>query len=435
MRTTRAFAAALVALAVALPATAMPPDAARAWREDLRFMAQEMARLHKNLYHAVSREVFANRVAALDARIPALERHEVIVEMARIVAAVGDGHTNIYPTRDSRIGFHTLPVAFTFFGDDLYVRAAPDAQRSLVGARVVRIGDRDVAGAYAAVKTMIGRDNEQGARYWAPYLLAMPEVLHALRITPTPDAAALTLATPRGEESVVLRPFAPVEIMSGDTATLFNRREGWVDARDLSGRPDPLWLRGARDEFHFEHVGTLLYVQINKVGDKAGETLAQFAERVRREIAATRPEKVAIDLRLNRGGDNTLVVPLVRALVQSPSVDRKGRLFAIVGPATFSAAQGLADALEKYTNVTFVGEPTGSKGSAYGDSRKIVLPDSGITVRVSIYYWQDWHPADTRDATVPEIAAPLTFEAYRDNVDPALAAIERAPAPARVPGE
>ena len=63
-------------------------------------------------------------VAALDAKIPSLERHEVIVEMARIVAAVGDGHTNIYPTRDPKIGFHTLPVAFTFFGDELYVRAA-----------------------------------------------------------------------------------------------------------------------------------------------------------------------------------------------------------------------------------------------------------------------------------------------------------------------
>src|SRR5207245_4358593 len=68
-----------------------------------------------------------------------LERHEVIVEMAKIVAAVGDGHTNIYPTRDPKIGFHTLPVAFTFFGEELYVRAAHESQRSLVGARVLRI--------------------------------------------------------------------------------------------------------------------------------------------------------------------------------------------------------------------------------------------------------------------------------------------------------
>jgi hypothetical protein len=383
-----------------------------------------MERTHKNLYHTTSLEKFAAMVAALNAKIPSLQRHEVIVEMAKIVAAVGDGHTNIYPTRDPKIGFHTLPVTFTFFSDELYVRAAHDSQRPLVGAKVLRLGDRDIGDAYAAVKSMIGRDNEQAARYWAQYLLAMPEVLHALHITKTLDDVPLTLATSRGEERVVLHPFAPVEIMSGDTATLFNRRGGWTDVRDLSGRPDPLWLRRASDAFHFEQAGTLLYVQINRVGDKEDETLAHFARRLHDEIAATKPDKVAIDLRLNRGGDGTLIIPVIRALIQSESIDREGHLFAIIGPATFSAAQMLADALEKYTNVTFVGEPTGSKGNTYGDSRKIILPNSGITVRTSIYYWQDWHPMDDREATVPQIPAPLTFDAYRNNIDPALEAIE-----------
>jgi hypothetical protein len=402
----------------------MDSDEARAWREDLRFMAQEMERTHKNLYHTTSREKFAAMVAALNAKIPSLQRHEVIVEMAKIAAAVGDGHTNIYPTRDPKIGFHTLPVTFTFFGDELYVRAAHDSQRPLVGAKVLRLGDRDTGDAYAAVKSMIGCDNEQGARYWAQYLLAMPEVLHALHITKALDEVPLALATSRGEERVVLHPFAPVEIMSGDTATLFNRRDGWTDIRDLSGRPDSLWLRRMSDAFHFEPAGTLLYVQINRVGDKEDETLAHFAKRLHDEIAVTKPDKVAIDLRLNRGGDATLIIPLIRALIQSESIDREGHLFAIIGPATFSAAQMLADALEKYTNVIFVGEPTGSKGNTYGDSRKITLPNSGITVRTSIYYWQDWHPMDDREATVPQILAPLTFDAYRNNIDPALKAIE-----------
>lgn len=420
---------AAAALLLAFSASAMPPDEARLWREDLRFMAREMERTHKNLHHAVSRDDFAKMVAALDASIPSLSRHEVIVEMAKIVAAVGDGHTNIYPTRDPKIGFHALPVAFTFFGDDLYVRAVHESKRPLVGTRVLRIGDHDVDDAYAAVKTMIGRDNEQGARYWAPYLLAMPEVLHALRITRTPDDVRLTLATSRGEETVVLHPFAPVEIMTGDTATLFDRREGWIDLRDLSGSPEALWLRGSGDAFHFQHVGGLLYVQVNKVGNRADETFAHFAQRVRDEIASTKPEKVAIDLRLNRGGDGTLVVPFIRALIQSESIDRRGRLYAIIGPATFSAAQMFANALERYTNVTFVGEPTGSKGNAYGDSRRIILPNSGVAVRASIYYWQEWHPLDNRDATSPQVPAPLTIDAYRKNLDPALEAIERATAP------
>jgi hypothetical protein len=415
-------ATALAVVFLVSSASAMPPDEARAWRDDLRFMATQMERTHKNLYHTISREEFAAMVKALDAKIPSLERHEAIVEMARIVAAAGDGHTNIYPTRDPKIAFHTLPVAFTFFGDGLYIRAAHESERPLVGAKVVRIGDSDVSHAYEAVETMIGHENEHGAHYWAQYLLAMPEVLHALRITGTINDVPLTLATTRGEEHVVLHPFAPVEIMSGDTATLFNRRDGRIDARGLS---DPLWLRRTGDAFHFEHVGSLLYVQINKVGDKPDETLAHFAQRLHDEISTTKPEKVAIDLRLNRGGDGQLITPVIRSLIQSEGIDRKGRLFAIIGPATFSAAQMFADALEKYTSVTFVGEPTGSKGNAYGDSRTIILPNSGITVRVAIYYWQDWHPLDKRYATLPGIPAPLTFNDYVNNIDPALQAIEQ----------
>src|SRR6185503_8244821 len=107
--------------------------------------------------------------------------------------------------------------------------------------------------------------------------------------------------------------------------------------------------------------------RINTVQNAPGETLAQFASRLKAEIAATRPAKLAIDLRQNRGGDGTLIPPLIRAIIQSESIDQRGRLFVLIGPATFSAAQMLTDAFETYTKATFVGEPSGSKGNAYGD--------------------------------------------------------------------
>jgi hypothetical protein len=44
-----------------------------------------------------------------------------------------------------------------------------------------------------------------------------------------------------------------------------------------NGRPDPLWLRDTADVFHFEHVGDVLYVQINQVKDDNSETFAHFA--------------------------------------------------------------------------------------------------------------------------------------------------------------
>ena len=48
------------------------------------------------------------------------------------------------------------------------------------------------------------------------------------------------------------------------------------------------------------------------------------------------------------------------------------------------------------------------------------MPNSGITVRTSVYYWQDWHPLDTREWTAPHLTAELSSEEYRANVDPAI---------------
>src|SRR5919109_3466849 len=106
----------------------------QAWREDLRYMATQMEARHRNLYHTVSKVRFDSAVEGLDRRIPTLARHQIIVELARIVALVGDGLTNISPTRDPKIGFRALPVRLYFFKDGLYIRAADRAHTGLAGA-------------------------------------------------------------------------------------------------------------------------------------------------------------------------------------------------------------------------------------------------------------------------------------------------------------
>ncbi len=53
-----------------------------------------------------------------------------------------------------------------------------------------------------------------------------------------------------------------------------------------------------------------------------------------------------------------------------------------------------------------------SRGNHFGDSRKILLPHLGVTVRASTLYWQYWDPRDDRPWIAPQVAAPLTFDAY-----------------------
>jgi hypothetical protein len=377
-------------VAVPRPAHLDSSDAV-SWREDIRFMAREMEARHRNLYHTVSRAGFDSAVTRLHRRVPALARHELIVELAKIAALVQDGHTNVAPTRDPQIGFTTLPIKLYFFKDGLFVRAAHQSQAKLAGSRVVRIGGMTPGQAYAKVRELVGRDNEMDARFFAPFLLAMPEILHALRITRSPDEATFVLQLGGKRRTVTLRPLGPAPMMPPDTDVSWWPDSAWADMRS-SGSPPPLWLReNPKTRYWLEHLPAerLVYAQYNQVANKDDETIAQFADRLRALVDSAPNTRLVLDLRLNRGGNGALNRPLLLSLIKSRNLEGRGRLFVLIGRSTFSAAQFLVNDLEQYTDAVFVGEPTGGKANSYGDSRKIILPHGRITVRVSTLWWQE----------------------------------------------
>lgn len=405
------------------------------WREDLSYMAGQMPQFHNNLFHTMSRAQFDDAVKKLYDRIPSLARHQIIVEMARIVAMVSDGHTNIYPTRDPKIAFRTYPLKMYFFKEGLYVRAAAaGGSAQMVGARVVKIGKASVEEAYRAVREIIGRDNEMDAKFFAPHLLVMPEVLHALGLIDDMENAEFTIEMGDGGQQKVieLKPFGAADMMAGDTDKSWIPKTGWTDARGRGSSssgdaqsPTPLWLKDPENKFWYEYLADsrTVYVQFNEVGNKTDETLANFSKRLFDFVDANPVDRLVLDVRLNRGGNGEFNRPLLLGIIKNNKINQKGKLFTIIGRSTFSAAQFLVNDLEKYTNTLFVGEPSGSKGNSYGDSRRITLPNSGITVRVSVYYWQAWSPWDTRFWTAPHLTAELTSEDYRLNNDPAMKTI------------
>jgi hypothetical protein len=80
--------------------------------------------------------------------------------------------------------------------------------------------------------------------------------------------------------------------------------------------------------------------------------------------------------------------------------------------------------LERWTPATFVGEPTGDPPNGYGDPKRTVLPNSGLTVQVSTLYWQVSNPKDKRDVTAPLIPAAPTIASVRADRDVALDAVQ-----------
>jgi hypothetical protein len=395
----------------------------RLWRADLEFLRREMPKNHANLFHAMTPAEFDGALAAISSRLPTLARHQAIVELMRLDALVQDGHSNLSPWRDTVVAFHTLPIVFYRFGDGYFVRSATPQHASLLGARVTAIAGVPIDSAEALVTPLIGRDNAMAVRQYAPSLLRMPEVLHAVGLARDPARAELTLEQRGRKRTVTLAAAGLFPNYSGDADKSWNAQDGWVDARD--GTPSPLWLSRTRDTYWYAFVPEVraLYVQLNEIQQRS-EPFEAFFARAFAAADSAGADRLVLDLRLNGGGNGYFNVPIVRAIVRS-RFDEAGKLFVVTNRRTFSAAQMLIDALERWSHPIFVGEPSASRGNAYGDSRRLRLPNAQVTVRVSTLYWQDWDPRDTRPWIAPDVAAPLTFEAYRAGRDPALEAIAR----------
>ena len=408
------------------PASILPRLSADQWREDLRFMAAELERRHANPFHTVSRERFAAAVADLDARIPLLERNEIIVGMMRLAAMVGDGHTRVDPRKDARFGFPSLPLKLYLFEDGIYIRAAAPPHAALVGARIEAVGGVPIDEAIRRVSELASRDNAIGPLLYAPLYLNMPDILHALGLSRRRDSAELRLRR-GGRTWTAMVPAGEVEPpWPPDTDVSLITPKGWVDSRTTT-RP-PLWLQAPLDYHRMIELPErrALYVQINMVAGIAGQTLDQFAQSIGERAGRLNPTSVVLDLRLNQGGNGNLRQRLVRELIKIEDADT--RLFVLTGRGTFSASQFILDDLDRLTDAVFIGEPASSKPTSYGDAYRMPLPNSGIQMRSSIVYWKEGQ--NHAPWTWIDLAAPLRFADYAAGRDPALeAALSYAPPP------
>ena len=141
-----------------------------------------------------------------------------------------------------------------------------------------------------------------------------------------------------------------------------------------------------------------------------------------------RKEALIVDVRANGGGNNTTFGPLIQAL-QSPSINRPGVLFGLIGRHTFSAAGNFVTVLQRDTRAILVGEPTGGAPNQYGDARNVALPHHpGILVRIATRYHSFGGPNDKRLTHEPQLSVPLRARDYFAGQDPVLrAALEYQP--------
>lgn len=330
------------------------------------------------------------------------------MEMARIVALFGNGHTELQLFSGPN-AFSRLPIRLYRFEDTLRVLVADGGYRDLLGARVVRFGHMPAADALRAIEPYLARDNAMEFMHQAPTTLASPEVLHALGATAWKDNAAIAFALEDGRE--VTRVLPAVRRLTAPVSRLAGLPRSWTAA-------DPrrtYWFQVRED------LG-LAYLRIDASANVDGEPpIATVIGDFFRAVDSTRPPVLVVDIRNNTGGNNYRNVPLIEGIRARPAYHTHGSLYVITGRATFSAGTQLGHGLLQVANPVFVGERSRGDPRHSGNRESFTLPFSGFLVD---YSEQHEVVGQGESPYLPlALQAPPTFEAMIQGRDPAMDAI------------
>jgi C-terminal processing protease CtpA/Prc len=157
-----------------------------------------------------------------------------------------------------------------------------------------------------------------------------------------------------------------------------------------------------------------------KYGDKEkAKTMPSFGD-FRKKIISTINNvplnKMVFDMRFNSGGSSPQGTDLIHELMLKEKINKKGKLFVVVGRSTFSSAIINAMDFKSKTRAILVGEETGGKPNHFGEVKSFTLPSSGLKVSYSTKYFR-YSDEDIKTLR-PDIIIEETFSDYKSGIDP-----------------
>ena len=381
------------------------------WQQAVEYLGEQLPYLHIDPYFKIGKTDFQKSVRQLSAEIPNLNDEQIIVEMMRITASIGDGHTRSYPELDP-VNFQRIPLVTRWLDDGLIVVAASPEYEQSIGNKVVQIGKYPIEVVDNAVRPLIAADNHMQLLSNSPAYISMPAVLYGLGLIPQKDQVSFIF-----------------EAQDGSNFTLDLEPALWppetiVTIYEKTDVQTPLYEQDKRSYYWYQHLpeSNTVYVQYNVCAEQDGKPFQPFVDEVFNLVDQNPDTRLVLDVRFNGGGNGAVLFPFIDAIKARPSVNTKGKLFVITGRWTYSSALQNAIMLQKDTNAILVGEPTGGKPNHYGEIRSFTLPNVGLRVQYSTRYWLTY-PAKDPLTLEPDIPVGITFADMLAGRDPVLEAI------------
>lgn len=377
------------------------------WIEDVDSLYRELSKLHKNLYFNISEADFLESINGLKRDVPILEDYEIKLQIAKIIASVGDAHTSInLPV------YYLCPLEFYWFSDGIYAVNTSKVDEAMLYKRLTHIDGMEIEQVIETLGTIISHENQSFLKSLLPKYLPAIELLYGLKIARRFDGLTFTFEDERGNLKDCFMKSYPFK----ESIDKLQLNKAKITENRL-----PFYRKNADKNYWYEYVeaSKTIYFNYNACREMEGESVRDFGNRLMRFIESSSAEKLVIDLRNNTGGNSTLLDPFINALKKCEKINQTGKVFIILGRDTFSSALLNAYALKNKTKAILVGEPSGGKPNCYGEVQRFTLENSGLVVCYSTKYYRIIED-DSMPSLFPDVKKELTVQNYLDNEDPCL---------------
>ena len=272
------------------------------WRNDLNQLATELPVLHKNLFFNQNPEYFFNEIDSLIARLPELDNPQIVMEIARIVATIGDAHTSVTLPQ-----FNRLPVECYWFEEGLFITATTEDYSRIIQYKIIEINSVPIANVIESLTKVIPHENKSFLRSQLPKYLICADILFGLELIDDVYEVEMKLENQRGERyltSLAIMKYSDWQTSASDTA---------ADTSKLL----PLYRTDADKYFWKKFIPhkKLLYINYNNCKDMVGQTVGEFTESVIDDITRNLDiQQLVVDIRNNGGGNSELLKPFLQWL-------------------------------------------------------------------------------------------------------------------------
>jgi sulfatase modifying factor 1 len=343
------------------------------WQSDIEDLVSVLAENHPDIYRKVSRDRLDEEVSSLVDSLGVWNDDTIILELSRLLAMIGDGHTGI--EREWLEGrFRRLPVELGYFGGELRVTAASPACEAALGKVLASIGGRPVEEAERAVHPLIPRDN------YAEWLVSVPRWIsyaEALAILGFSDDAFSVEAGFTGDGTDKLEmTLATIPPDSFDTSGWLHAGIDTAAGLHTDGEPQAVVI----DVMEGNRPAAVIRYHGPDEGEK--DTGPLVRESIS-EVEGTGAERLIADLRGCTSRSGSLAPSFVDGAAEWIDGARGRDIVVLVDRNTCCAALETAAGLGELGGVTVVGElPRGAPNLTHS-SETFRLPNSGMRITYS----------------------------------------------------